>query len=214
MKQLARATRTLAVTILLVALAAAMPVLAHGVRVTHTIDPTTGEVTLTGAFDTGEPFADAQVIIFAPSDLVTPWATGVANADGVYTFLPDYTIEGYWEIQMRLAGHGGLINLEIRADMAPAAPPEATEGAGTSAAQAGMLDGATQVVINGNAEFVVSGDVVITASGSVVESGAGSELAAPPLGGGFTPAQVAIMSAAVIWGFVGTALYFAGRRKK
>jgi hypothetical protein len=68
-------------------------------------------------------------------------------------------------------------------------------------------------VISGNAEFLVSGDVVISASGTV-EQGGSLPVNAAEVVGGFTPAQVAVMSVSVIWGFVGTALYFSARRRK
>ncbi len=142
-------------------------VLAHGVAIDHTIDPASGVITVRAAFDLGEALNEAQVAIFAPSDLINPWLTGVTDADGAFSFTPDYTIEGVWDVQIRKAGHGGLIHLTLDASMIPSQPAEAAAP--------------------------VSAD-------------------APLLGSGFTPLQVIIMSASVIWGCIGTALYFSRRK--
>lgn len=154
--------------LLLLSLIPASSAFAHGVEIAYTIDPTSGVITVQAAFDSGEVLSEAQVAIFAPSDLINPWMTGVTDADGAFSFTPDYTIEGVWDVQIRKAGHGGLIHLTLDASMIPSADSV------VSAAP-------------------VSGDT-------------------PALGNGFTPLQVIIMSASVIWGFIGTALYFSRRK--
>lgn len=145
------------------ALTGAALTLAHGVDITHTIDPASGAITISAAFDTGEALDAAQVAVFAPSDLLNPWLTGTTDAGGVFTFTPDYADEGTWDVQVRKAGHGGLIHL--------------------------ALDGSMQVAARG-----VSGTAGDSASA------------------GFTPAQIVLMAASVVWGFIGTALYFMSRQ--
>lgn len=103
-----------------------IPIFAHGVAFEHEIDPATGAVTIYAAFDTGEVFDEGQVAVFAPSDLANPWMTGTTDSDGVFTFTPDYSIEGTWDIQVRKAGHGGLINLQLTGDMITGTPTAAT----------------------------------------------------------------------------------------
>lgn len=103
-------------------------------------------------FDNGDPMAEAQVSVYAPTDAATPWMTGTADADGRFVFVPDRTLTGEWAIQVRTAGHGDWVYVEM-----------------------------------------ADGDVAaMTASSS-----------------GFTTAQIILMSVAVIWGMIGTALYFA-----
>lgn len=183
---------------------------AHGVVITPTIDPATGAVTVRAAFDTGEALDEAQVAVFAPSDLITPWLTGVTDADGVFTFDPDYSIEGTWDIQVRKAGHGGLVNVALDSSMAPAENPAAAVSATTpDFPQALTLADGSRIIISGDAQFDVTGNIVITSSGSISDGSA----AANPLGDGFTPAQIAIMAVSVTWGFIGTGLYFSRRRK-
>lgn len=216
------ATLLLAMTIVMLY---AMPTLAHGVRITHVIDETTGEITVTAAFDTGEVLDEAQVIIFAPDDLINPWQVGAADETGSYTFLPDYDIEGFWDIQFRQAGHGGLINVEITADMMPE-PADTTQSAESSDDAEGTtitLSDGSSVTISTEAQFTVEGDVITfitntdNANADTVDSTdtqttetsvAVSTNTTSGIATGLTPAQIALMSVSVIWGCVGTALYF------
>lgn len=188
-----RLTVTLIAT--LVTFVITMPAYGHGVRITYTFDDRTGEITVLAEFDTGERMDDAQVAIFAPNDLVNPWQTGTTDENGEYTFMPDYNLEGTWDVQVRKAGHGGLVNIPIDSSMAPSAAPTT---ANTPAAT-------TQIVITGDAQLEITGDVIIRAAGSV-ENNPGSGLT-----DGMSSTQIAIMSISVIWGFVGTALYFSAR---
>lgn len=138
---------------------AVIPIYGHGVNLQYSVDAASGAITIQAAFDNGEALDAAQVAVFAPSDLLNPWLTGVTDAAGAFTFQPDYTIEGTWDVQVRKAGHGGLIHITLETGMSPQ---------NTSAAQ----DAA------------------------------------------YTPAQIALMSGSVIWGFIGTALYFQQRRER
>lgn len=110
-------------------------------------------IEVTARYDSGDPMAEAQVAVFAPGSPAEPWLTGVCDSFGRFFFVPDPDIPGLWEIQVRLAGHGGLIRIEV------------TEGN-------------------------------IETSGST----------------GFSGLQILIMAAAVIWGFIGTALFFSRKR--
>lgn len=194
-----------------------MPSLAHGVRIDHTIDAISGDITITAAFDTGEVLDEAAVVIFAPDDLINPWGTGVMDETGSYTFTPDYTIEGFWDIQVRKAGHGGLINVEITADMMPDPTNRATATDDEANARTITLSDGSQVTIIGEINFNVNDDTVIfetEQSSSALETSAVQSVAQTQRSSGFTTAQIVIMSLSVIWGFVGTALYFMRRKPK
>ncbi|MEO0563660.1 MAG: hypothetical protein AAF125_16260 [Chloroflexota bacterium] len=182
-------------------LAFVSPAHAHGVVIDLSFDEATGELTVAAAFDTGEVLDEAQIAVFAPSDIVTPWLTGVANVDGVFTFTPDFSDEGEWTIQVRKAGHGGLANTMIDASMAPDASTSEADLTAVTTTDAG------RIVITGDAVFEVTGDVVINTTG-------GSSLERQSLTDGLSPAQVIIMSVSVVWGAIGTALYFSGRGKQ
>jgi nickel transport protein len=149
-------------TALLLALgSSASTALAHGVTVTYETHSAL-VVTLRAAFETGEPMAGGQVTIYTPDDPATPWQSGVCDEQGRYTFVPDPTIPGTWEVQVRQAGHGDIIYIEV-------APPE--EGTAASAA-----------------------------------------LVAGSSGTAHTPLQLVVLGGAVVWGCIGTALFFARRR--
>ena len=123
---------------------------AHGVKITQ---QTKTIYELSAAFDTGEKLAGAQVTIFAPDKPSTPWATGVCDQNGHYIFTPDFSKPGNWSVQVRQAGHGGLIHIPISENMA-----------------------------------------------------------ASETSTGYSTLQIIVMAVCVIWGLIGTALFFS--RKK
>ncbi|MBN1288425.1 MAG: carboxypeptidase regulatory-like domain-containing protein [Actinobacteria bacterium] len=123
---------------------------AHGAKLSY--EPSEG-VEVTAQFDDGEPLSGGQVSVYAPDEPSDPWLTGTCDGRGKFFFVPDDKIPGTWQVKVRKAGHGGIINIDVK------------EG--------------------------------------TVESGGST---------GFSTLQIVVMSLAVIWGFVGTGLYFARRR--
>lgn len=208
-----------------VLLTTAMPVFGHGVVVEHTSDPTTGDITVTAAYDTGELLDDAQVAIFAPDAPAEPWQTGATDTDGEYTFTPDYDNEGFWAVQVRKAGHGGLVNIELDSSMAPAddaADDDSTTGA-ASIPSVILVDGdGAEMVITGGARIHVTGDISVQSSDagtSIVTDNTMTTTNDEPRTlsgstGGFTVTQILLMSASITWGCIGTALYFMQRNKR
>ena len=137
------------ITILALFLVLPLPAYAHGAKIEYTIGMT---VEIVAAYDSGEPMAGAQVTVYAPDDPSIPWMTGVCDDEGRFSFTPDTTITGTWDVQVRQAGHGDIVHIPIGADS--------------------------------------------TGNG----------------GGGNTPLQIVLMAACVIWGSIGTALYFSRRK--
>jgi nickel transport protein len=84
--------------------------LAHGVNIEYSSDV---EITIVAKYDTGSPMAGAQVAVYAPDDPTTPWLTGVCDDEGVFSFTPDTSKPGTWDVQVRLAGHGGIIHIPV-----------------------------------------------------------------------------------------------------
>lgn len=125
--------------------------LAHGVNIQYTSEI---EIVIIARYDTGTPMAGAQVTVYAPDNPSTPWLTGVCDDEGRFSFTPDTTMPGTWDVQVRLAGHGGMVHIPFG-----------------------------------------EGD---TATGGI---------------GGHSYLQIALMAACVIWGSLGTALYFRRRRQ-
>jgi nickel transport protein len=85
---------------------------AHGVDITAV---PVNAVEIVALYDSGQPMAGGQVAIYAPDEPLEPWLTGTCDQDGSFFFIPDYSRPGLWEIQVRLAGHGDLIRLEVTA---------------------------------------------------------------------------------------------------
>ena len=127
-----------------------MQAYAHGAKIEYTVDMV---IEIVAKYDSGEPMAGAQVSVYAPDDLSTPWITGVCDDEGRFSFTPDTSKPGTWDVQVRQAGHGDIVHIPI-------------------------------------------------GGGSAGTGGAG----------GYTPLQIVLMAACVIWGSVGTALYFSRRR--
>lgn len=125
--------------------------LAHGVVMQY---QTTQAVSVQAKYDSGEPFANAQVTVYAP-DSDAPWSKGTTDNNGLFVFTPDATKPGTWQVKVRSAGHGDVANIPV---------------------------GETQ------------------------------NLAAVSGGTGYTPLQKGVMAASVVWGCVGTALFFLRRK--
>ena len=123
---------------------------AHGAYI-QTRNITTVEIQAN--YDSGEPMAEAQVVVYGPTDSNSPRFEGISDQEGRFRFTPDQP--GAWEVTVRQAGHGAISSIPI-----------SEEG------------------------------IVTTSSGN-------SQL---------TLFQQLVIGGVVIWGAVGTALYF--RRNK
>jgi nickel transport protein len=104
--------KTLAVLVGVLVLSLVLPAqaLAHGVNIEYSSDV---EITIVAKYDSGTPMAGAQVAVYAPDAPSTPWLTGVCDDEGVFSFTPDTSIPGTWDVQVRLAGHGGIVHIPV-----------------------------------------------------------------------------------------------------
>ena len=134
---------------LVLGLALPVRVFAHGADIEYAVSTV---IELVATYDSGEPMAGAQFVVYAPDDPTTPWLTGVCDDEGRFSFAPDSSRPGIWDIQVRQAGHGDIVHI------------------------------------------AVGGDTVATGGGS------------------YSKLQIGLMSVAVVWGSVGTALYFSRKR--
>ncbi|EDX85896.1 hypothetical protein S7335_3599 [Synechococcus sp. PCC 7335] len=133
---------------------------AHGAVVE--VNPASVEIK--AVFDTGEPMSDAQVLVYSPTDLSTPVASGQTDSEGRFLFSPEpdqavaESQSGRWEVTVRKAGHGQVTTFEL-------------------------------------------GKGVLQPVGTDPSTGRSPQFAT----------QQWISIAAIIWGFVGTALFFKAR---
>lgn len=145
-----------------------LPAIAHGVTVEHR---QVSSVEISAQFETGEPMANAQVLVYAPDQPAEPWQQGTTNDQGRFSFTPDQTQPGSWEVMVRQAGHGVVTTIPVE----NSSPENSTSDPGTEA----------------EAEP--------------------NSLISPSTG--LSPVQQGITIGSVIWGFIGTALFFArGKR--
>lgn len=205
---------------------------AHGVVIEHRMYVENGAVKIEihADFDSGEVMSDAQVAIFAPNDLINPWQTGKMDEAGNYTFEPDLSIPGTWDVQVRKAGHGDMIHIKITGDEAKTLGTESeppvteTKAPETSSAQPGiavqpLAPDTTKPLESPGSIAVGAGQAtdrnaplvqIIVNDGSVLVSEGGTAGTAPvSVSAGYSTTQIIVMAACVIWGFVGTALFFA-----
>ena len=91
-------------------IALAQPAIAHGANITT---QTTEAIEIQATYDSGEPMGQAEVVIYAPSDPSVPWQTGMTNGAGRFSFVPDASQPGNWEVKVRQAGHGDLVTIPI-----------------------------------------------------------------------------------------------------
>jgi nickel transport protein len=119
-------------------------VLAHGAAVSYRV--TSKAVEIEAAFDTGIPMANAQVVVYAP-DQSKPWLTGKADSQGHFAFTPPADQAGTWQVTVRHAGHGKILNIPV--GLESAAPPS-----GSSESISPLLRSLLGVVVVGG--FVVT----------------------------------------------------------
>jgi nickel transport protein len=127
--------------------------MAHGITVNYSIEPT---IQLQAEYESGQPIADAQVLVYAPNNSQEPWLTGMANDQGQFEFRPDRAQPGPWTIQIQQAGRGDTLTIDLTGDSEVA------------------------TVLVGNS--------------------------------GLTNVQKGVMGGAIVWGCVGTALFFRAKQ--
>lgn len=68
---------------------------AHQVETFYTLG---SQIEFQSVFSDGEPFAGANVTIYAPNQANRPWSALTTDAEGRFAFLPDESIPGDWEV--------------------------------------------------------------------------------------------------------------------
>ena len=99
--------------ILLLILSLPATAYAHGAKIDYTINMT---IDIVASYDTGEPMAGAQVVVYAPDNPSSAWLTGVCDDEGRFSFTPDTSKPGTWDVQVRQSGHGDIVHIPIGED--------------------------------------------------------------------------------------------------
>lgn len=145
----------------------------------------TEAIVINAVYDTGEPMGKAQISVYAPDNSSQPWLTGTTDDQGRFLFQPDSKKSGNWEVKVRHLGHGGVVRVPI-----------------TSTVQTQEIQN-TQETQQPQQKTTPDPS---TPSQVVDVSQKSDNLE-------YTPMQRGLMIASVIWGCVGTALFFSGRKK-
>ncbi len=99
-----------------VGIAATVPAeaLAHQVQTNYFIDAQTrDQLEVQTVFSNGEPLKGANVTIYSPEQPNRPWAKGLTDSQGRFTFSPDQSISGDWEIDIQREGHGDILVVPV-----------------------------------------------------------------------------------------------------
>jgi nickel transport protein len=88
----------------------ATKVLAHGSIINYQPKEV---IEIDAKYDNGKPMANAQIVIYSPSNPTQPWLTGMTDDKGKFIFTPDFSQVGDWTVKVRSAGHGNVINIPI-----------------------------------------------------------------------------------------------------
>lgn len=86
---------------------------AHGVKIIPEINQA---ISLKAEYESGLPMQKAQVIVYAPNQPNKPWMQGITNEDGQFIFIPNSKLSGNWQIKVSQAGHGNIINVPYLPD--------------------------------------------------------------------------------------------------
>jgi nickel transport protein len=98
--------------ILLTSFGLAAPALAHAIETDYTIADK-AKLETHSRFSTGEPFALAPVRVFSPTNPEQPWLEAKTDATGQFTFAPDRTLSGDWEVAIGEGNHADALTVAV-----------------------------------------------------------------------------------------------------
>ena len=64
-------------------------------------------------FSNGQPLKGAKVKVYSPEQSLRPYETGVTDGQGRYSFNPDESVTGEWEVQIQRQGHGDILYVPV-----------------------------------------------------------------------------------------------------
>lgn len=87
------------------------PVLAHGTKIEYS---SATAITIRATYDDGTPMKQAQAVVYAPDNPSIPWAKGITDDQGEFTFIPNREMSGNWDIKVRQSGHGSIVSIPLQ----------------------------------------------------------------------------------------------------
>lgn len=119
--------------------------LAHGSIINY---QATEAMKINATFDDGKPMANAQVVIYSPTNPSQSWLTGMTDDKGNFIFTPDFSQEGDWTVKVRLAGHGNVINIPIKSVSTPKTNELNSSSSSPSQESSQILNSSSQKIIS------------------------------------------------------------------
>ncbi|MEM9264281.1 MAG: carboxypeptidase-like regulatory domain-containing protein [Cyanobacteria bacterium P01_F01_bin.13] len=89
---------------------------AHMVETNYALDQLAQSeqvLNMQSTFSNGIPLKGAKVSVYSPNNPVTPWAEGVTDSEGRFSFSPDQTLAGDWEVTIQQQGHGDMLTVPV-----------------------------------------------------------------------------------------------------
>lgn len=89
---------------------------AHMVETNYALDRLTNAeqvLNMQSTFSNGTPLKGAKVNVYSPNNPVTPWAQGTTDSEGRFSFSPDQSLAGDWEVNIQQQGHGDILTVPV-----------------------------------------------------------------------------------------------------
>ncbi|MEM7796255.1 MAG: carboxypeptidase-like regulatory domain-containing protein, partial [Cyanobacteria bacterium P01_C01_bin.118] len=91
---------------------------AHMVETNYYLDQVTNSqsqpvLNMRSTFSNGAPLKGAKVNVYSPNNPVTPWAQGVTDSEGRFSFSPNQAMTGDWEVTIDQQGHGDILTVPV-----------------------------------------------------------------------------------------------------
>ncbi|XTZ20099.1 MAG: carboxypeptidase regulatory-like domain-containing protein [cyanobacterium endosymbiont of Rhopalodia fuxianensis] len=85
-------------------------ILAHAMQTNYVF---LEELEFQSFYSDGEPAKNANVLVYAPNNPNKPWIVGKTDEQGRFSFLPDNSIPGNWEVEFEQEGHGDILTVPV-----------------------------------------------------------------------------------------------------
>jgi nickel transport protein len=86
-------------------------VFSHGAWIEWSVGD--GNVAIRAVYDDGTPMAGASVTVYPVSNPTEPWLVGETDSLGSFSFMPDESVSSAWDLQVRKAGHGDMVRIDL-----------------------------------------------------------------------------------------------------
>lgn len=89
---------------------------AHMVETNYVLEQFADEqsvLNMQSTFSNGAPLKGAKVTVYSPNNPVTPWSQGVTDSDGRFSFSPNQSLPGDWEVSIEQQGHGDRLTVPV-----------------------------------------------------------------------------------------------------